>query len=707
MTGNILHEGQRTTRHRRGGRTAALLSTAAALLAALVAVGVPSAPASASPKPAVGTVGAYVMTDLGTLGGASSAATALNDAGQVVGGSNTDGTADHAFLWSEGVMTDLGGRGNSSAKDVNEVGQVVGYTGGRFDTHAAVWSGGLMTDLGTLGGAYSMAVDINEGGQIAGYAYTTPGDNYSHRPTTWTNGVLTDLGTLGGPEGEANAINDAGQIAGFSLLTGYSGSAHPVVWSNGVMTDLGIGGTAVAINEAGQVAITSSHALLWSDGVLTDLGFLPGGVWSGAVAINESGQVAGWSSTVYDQQNHAFLWSNGVMTDLGTLGGTVSAAVAINDVGQVTGWSYTAGDAETHAFVWADGVMTDLGTLGGTLSKPADINNAGHIVGWSYTAGDAATRAFIATPLINSAPVAVANGPYQVAVGQQITFSSAGSSDPDGDPLSALWSAGGGTVSGDTFTAGQVVGVFDVGLVVNDGKLDSAPAVTTVEVFNPNRAPVAVANGPYRVAVGQQITFNSAGSSDPDGDALTALWTAGGGMVFGNTFTAGQVVGVYDVGLVVNDGQMNSAPVATSVVVFNPNGGFVTGGGWIKPSTGKATFSLSAQYATGASVPTGSVQFAVGNVSFASTNLQWLVVNGARAQFSGEGTLNGVGRYGFTLTVIDGQVAGGGGVDKFRIKIWDIDNGDTVVYDNQPGALDSAAPTTRLGGGNIVIHKAI
>jgi len=48
---------------------------------------------------------------------------------------------------------------------------------------------------------------------------------------------------------------------------------------------------------------------------------------------------------------------------------------------------------------------------------------------------------------------------------------------------------------------------------------------------------------------------------------------------------------------------------------------------------------------------------------------------------------------------------GGGGADKFRIKIWNKDNGDAVVYDNQMGADDQVDPTTALGGGSIVIHK--
>ena len=73
------------------------------------------------------------------------------------------------------------------------------------------------------------------------------------------------------------------------------------------------------------------------------------------------------------------------------------------------------------------------------------------------------------------------------------------------------------------------------------------------------------------------------------------------------------------------------------------------------------------------------------------------------------GTVNGAGDYGFILTATDGQVTGGGGVDKFRIKIW-VKNADgadgAVVYDNQLGVGgDNADPTTAIAGGSIVIHK--
>ncbi len=152
------------------------------------------------------------------------------------------------------------------------------------------------------------------------------------------------------------------------------------------------------------------------------------------------------------------------------------------------------------------------------------------------------------------------------------------------------------------------------------------------------------------------------------------------------------------------------------VVVYDPGVGFVTGGGWINspagayvpdPSlAGKANFGFVAKYQQGATTPTGQTQFRfhVADLNFHSTAYQWLVVAGAKAQYKGSGTINGSGDYGFLLTAIDGQVSGGGGADKFRIKIWDKAT-DAVIYDNQMNADDTADPTTALGGGSIVIHR--
>jgi hypothetical protein len=58
------------------------------------------------------------------------------------------------------------------------------------------------------------------------------------------------------------------------------------------------------------------------------------------------------------------------------------------------------------------------------------------------------------------------------------------------------------------------------------------------------------------------------------------------------------------------------------------------------------------------------------------------------------------------VTATDSDINGGGDSDGFRIKIWDRDSGDGVVYDNKMGQSDDSNDTTDIGGGSIKIHKA-
>ena len=82
-------------------------------------------------------------------------------------------------------------------------------------------------------------------------------------------------------------------------------------------------------------------------------------------------------------------------------------------------------------------------------------------------------------------------------------------------------------------------------------------------------------------------------------------------------------------------------------------------------------------------------------------------MSGAKVQYRGVGQVNGAGDYGFLLTATDGQLNGGGGFDKFRIKVWDRDS-HTVVYDNRRGTTDDVdnADPQQIGGGSIAIQRS-
>jgi probable HAF family extracellular repeat protein len=193
-------------------------------------------------------------------GGFNSYATAANNRGQIVDWAENgvhDPTCDpafqvlqfHAVLWQpDGTMQELpplAGDSASAATAINDLGQVVGISGacgmavGSVSAaHAVVWQNGVPMDLGNLGGnAWNTPAAINNQGVIVGFANTAPGTARIFQAFIWTS--ATGMQPLPVPantiRSEALGINGKGQIVGLVRLTS---ALNAVIWQNGTMTDL-------------------------------------------------------------------------------------------------------------------------------------------------------------------------------------------------------------------------------------------------------------------------------------------------------------------------------------------------------------------------------------------------------------------------------------------------------------------------------------
>ena len=245
-----------------------------------------------SPLSAQSAVSEYSIVELGFLSRPPiSYAHAINDRGQVVGGSHTSNADDHPILWEDGKVIDLGllaGGRNAIASAINNRGQVVGSSEApgcwNICGHAFLWEDGTMTDLGASG-QHSWASAINDAGQIVG-VITTVG------PVLWEHGAIIDLGTF-----HAVEINNLGQIVGYSITDSGIGFSvrRPFIWQDGVMSELPGLSSVIDINDGGQIlGMAGELPVLWEDGTIIPLDLPPetNGVFEPS-AINERGQVAG------------------------------------------------------------------------------------------------------------------------------------------------------------------------------------------------------------------------------------------------------------------------------------------------------------------------------------------------------------------------------------------------------------------------------
>jgi len=340
----------------------------------------------------------YSVIDLGTLGGSYSRAIAINDSGLIVGVSSLSNGVQHAFLYQNGTMKDLGQLPSVSA------GRAMVKRPSTSDAISPITGKLLLLD--PLGGGGSSALGVNNVAQIVGYSQV--GSIIPGHAFLYENSTMNDIGTLEGSTGVsvATAINDSGYIVGYSNV---GITTHAFRYRNGNWTDLGTIGYVYsfgyAINRGGIIVGVSTRAdsietsFRYENGTMVDIGTLPGGLSSGAYGINNAGTIVGQSSLPVSGE-HAYVFRNGVMTDLGSLG-TLSSAEGINDSEQIVGWTNLLQSGPEHAVLWEDDLLADLNTLidvgsGWTLQYASAINNKGQIVGYGLHNG--LPHAFLLTP---------------------------------------------------------------------------------------------------------------------------------------------------------------------------------------------------------------------------------------------------------------------------------------------------------------------
>ena len=599
---------------------------------------------------------------------------------------------------------------------------------------ASVSTAATFTPLGfQTGGTSSIAWDVSgDGSTVVGYG----GSSLGNQAFYWTSAT----GMVGSGVGSSFAygVNQDGSVI---VGSGSASSSNAMRWTvaTGVVEDLGnfsgVGGFSVArgvsadgLTVAGQntkQSITGARfdAMRWhgpaGNVVATSLGFLPGvtsnSLFAGANDISTDGLViVGYSRSAAGQEGFRWFDDGDPNTpNMSSMGLATSFASAVSSDGRFAVGGGVAGEA----FLWDNanpGSIVPLGDLPGDpfSSRGNDVSADGSIVVGQSRTDTNVDEAFIwdaANGMRRLQDVLAAEGIDLT----DWTLTTANGISDDGSTIvgwginpmgqNEAWVA---TLDLDS-EAPVVSGLFvdaspsPLGAAIT---LTAAVDDTTTGNSNIAAAEYSIDQGPWNA----MSTLD--GSSDSPVEAVTV------------SIPAFAAAGIYEVCVRGADERDNTSDPGTDpenactlLVAYDPDGGFVTGGGWIDSAVGaclldaacalaegKANFGFVSKYKKNAQVPTGNTEFkfSAGGLDFHSDNYEWLVVNmnGSNAQYKGSGTVNGNlspsgDAYKFMLWARDLDAG-----DTLRIKVWydDAFGGEVVVYDN--GFAQA------IGGGNIAIH---
>jgi MBG domain (YGX type)/Ig-like domain CHU_C associated len=410
------------------------------------------------------------------------------------------------------------------------------------------------------------------------------------------------------------------------------------------------------------------------------------------------------------------------------------APVANDDAITYDGLQHTASASVPpgSSIVWYDA------PIGGNITTEPSGTNYGTYTAWAESVNVAGCKSASRTPVtvtINPAPLIIkandatkycgqmnpafsatyigfVNGENESVLGGILNLSSTANEDT-GIGTYSITPSGLTSVNYEiTFKPGE--------LAINSVSIDASASSKPVPVGSSSITLSAKVQGASSIPVPYMKVWFSIENGNNQITNYPAVFTAADGSGVATLTIIGltSIVDVFKVTAAAGSGCGNAATSIAYLAVYDPSGGFVTGGGWINSPygalvgtnlTGKANFGFVSKYKKGSNVPDGNTefQFHEGNLNFSSSSydLGSLVIAGNRAIYKGVGTINGAGSYSFMVSAVDGDVAGGVGNDKFRIKIWNKTYG-AIVYDNNLGKDENDVPSTVLGGGSIVIHRA-
>lgn len=306
-----------------------------------------------------------------------------------------------------------------TALSINRHGHIASWVRHNDTFHAFLHDGTTMRLLDTTTNDGSVALDLNDQGQVVGYTLHKTPRHITRHAFCFDGGTTHNVHPPAWRASEARAINNQGQYliqylgdqSVYQLFLSINGVPHSINSSEYAKMK------GMAINEHGHIVGmnrptngTPSRAFFFDGTRIHNLGMFDeyddhvdqSGI-SSAWGLNDHGHVVGRVST-HSQPSRAFVYNDAGMHDLGTLPGYRSKALAINNAEEIVGYAWTEDQNwlmdHAHALMWRDYTLINLNDViqgtGWHLRVAADINEAGQIVGWGDYEGQ--RQIFVLTP---------------------------------------------------------------------------------------------------------------------------------------------------------------------------------------------------------------------------------------------------------------------------------------------------------------------